>query len=81
MPALPPMTTTICPSSAPLMTPTPDAWPAAWISPRTRLDRGADDLREAREGLDRVAQDIDRDPRADRQRHLLQPLAGLGPQA
>src|SRR4051794_13549040 len=36
-----------------------------------------EDLREGRERLDRVAQRADRDLCADRERCLLQPLAGL----
>ena len=38
------------------------------------------DAREAREGLDRVAQHLDWDVRADGQRGLLHPLTGFGPE-
>jgi hypothetical protein len=38
------------------------------------------DPREAREGLDGVAQHVERHVRADGERRLLQPLAGLGPE-
>ena len=43
-----------------------------------RLQRGDVDLRERGERLNRVAEDIERDAGADRERRLLQPLARLG---
>src|SRR5436190_7785856 len=43
-----------------------------------RLERADVDLREGGEGLDRVAQHVQRDAGADGQRRLLQPFAGLG---
>jgi hypothetical protein len=43
-----------------------------------RLQRGHVDLREGRERLDGVAQHVEPNARMDRQRDLLQPLAGLG---
>ena len=53
---------------------------AAPRSPAQRLQRRDVDLREGRERLDRVAQHVERDVRADGQRRLLQPLARLGPE-
>ena len=50
------------------------------ISAAERFQRVDVDLRERREGLDRVAQHVERHARADRQRRLLQPLARLGPE-
>ena len=58
--------------------PAPTGLRAAAISRAERLQRGDVDLRERRERLDRVAQDVERDVGADRQRGLLQPLARLG---
>ena len=43
-----------------------------------RFQRVDVDLRERRERLDGVAQHVERHLGADRQRRLLQPLAGLG---
>ena len=45
-----------------------------------RLQRRVVDRREARERLDRVAQHLERDVGPDRQRRLLQPLTGFGPE-
>src|SRR6266511_2685542 len=43
-----------------------------------QLEQGVEvDLRERREGLDRVVQHIQRDARPDRERRLLEPLPGL----
>jgi len=42
-----------------------------------RLQRGEVDLREGGEGLDRVAQHVERDACADGKRRLLEPLPGL----
>src|SRR5215208_6995615 len=83
IPALPPMTTTICPSSS----------GSRWIEVTVgavlivlarwgdlaaeRLHAGEVDLREGREGLDRVGEHVERDAGADGERGLLQPLAGL----
>ena len=50
----------------------------ALISCAQRLQRRDVDLRERRERLDRVGEDVDRDVGADGERRLLQPLAGLG---
>ena len=101
MPALPPITTTVWPSSSGSR---PVGWatscgahrlsllvrpPSAVSRPRRRPGRCRDlaaerlqrvdvDLREGRERLDRVAQHVERDAGADRQRRLLQPLARLG---
>src|SRR3954454_1389498 len=46
-----------------------------------RLQRGEVDLREGGEGLDRVAQHVERDACTDGKRRLLEPLPGLGPSA
>src|SRR4051812_22638230 len=43
-----------------------------------RLERGDVDLRERRERLDRVAQDVEGHAGADGERGLLEPFAGLG---
>ncbi len=53
---------------------------AAAISPRSAFSAADVDLRERRERLDRVPQHVERDAGADRQRRLLQPLAGLRPE-
>ncbi len=94
IPALPPITTTVCPSSSRLaggavMTGSAICGSiglgrsavALRRSPlRSAFTRRVVDLREARERLDRVAQHVERDVGADRERRLLQPLAGLGPE-
>src|SRR5215217_3034222 len=99
IPALPPMTTTVCPSSsasrwlgvtvgAEVIVPPGTGSPRSWRSrpdrPARRGDLGAEglqpgevDLREGRERLDRVRQDVERHAGADRERGLLKPLAGL----
>ena len=53
--------------------------PAA-ISARSAVERVGVDLGEGRERLDRVAQHVERYVRADGQRGLLEPLAGLRPE-
>ena len=99
MPALPPITTTVWPSSSgsrlvgavgvavviaspsvslPSAAPRRPACDAAAISRAERLQRVDVDLREGREGLDGVAQHVERDARADGERGLLEPLACLG---
>src|SRR5207244_3235762 len=93
IPALPPITTTVCPSNsgsrrvgvaavAPVMTP-PMA--AVRASSCRRCDHAAEglqrtdvDLREGGERLDGVAQDVVGYPYADGQGGLLQPFARLG---
>src|SRR3954471_5595020 len=101
MPALPPMTTTVCPSSSgrramgwatvavvivPLLSSAWHGWSCANRLACRRdvlaecLQPGDVDLREGGERLDRVAEDVERDVRADRQRRLLEPLARLGPE-
>ena len=98
MPALPPITTTVCPSSSgsrsvggaavrrssSLLSSArhrrsrADRLARRRDLPAERLQRGDVDLRERRERLDRVGQDVERDVGADRERGLLQPLARLG---
>src|SRR5580698_7540297 len=69
----------------------PSLWTRSWRSGRGRLAGARDlavqrfqrvdvDLGEGGEGLDDIAQHLDRHPGADGQRGLLQPLAGLGAQ-
>ena len=50
------------------------------ISMRSPFNDRVVDPREAREGLDRVAQHLERDVCADGERRLLQPLTGFGPE-
>src|SRR3954468_19324539 len=101
MPALPPMTTMVCPSSSgwramgwatvavvigSLLSSAWHGWSCANGLAGRRdvlaecLQPGDVDLRERGERLDRVAEDVERDVRADRQRGLLEPLTGLGPE-
>src|SRR5262245_29513005 len=81
MPALPPSRTTVCPISAGSRWPR-DALTAVLMVPPDLasqvLQRGDVNLRERWEWLDRVAQHRERNPGADRERGLLEPLARLG---
>ena len=90
IPALPPITTTVCPAARlarrrrRVVTRSPSRRPVRGpgaTSSRERLQRADVDLRERRERLDGVAQDVERDVRADGQRGLLHPLARLRAEA
>ena len=83
MPALPPMTTTVWPAgrgtgrSDCASGSTEPAACARTRSRHQRLERVHVDLREGREGLDGVDEDVKRDAGADGERGLLEPLARL----